>query len=333
MTVMEVEQAAESVDPALLLLAAVAYQGAQSRLQIASEGAARDLLLRLRPVTNADMADWMDAWDRLLAAQQRQQGLLTLAYVRSSLQMFGVSLPSTVSVPATDPLWGDLVRYRGSRAYGSASPELRQKVDDAVERVQDDVPTLDDAHLADRVNNLHAPVVKVRVGLSEGKALDEVLDEVADHVEAVTFNASRGAERTVAGHVNWPTFQNGTAMLYRRVLQPGACGWCVLVSTRLYALDSFKRSRSISRAAQGEAHSAAWHRGCRCTWQLVTLDQAQTYASGLGKSGSDYFSAARAAGLWEGPAPANYAKYIAEKRFDPVAAAAGATGATERTDG
>jgi len=299
------------VDPAVLLSTALAYHTAQYRLQSSSERAARDLFVRLRPISDADMAEWMDAWNTLLAAQQAQQGTLTTAYIRVTLGQFGVRLPRDVVVPASDAVFADLRRWVDSRAYRSASGNLRRQVDEALTRVASGGPSARDAQLADRVLNLAAPVVKVREATSLGATLEAAVNDVADHVEGVTYNTSRAAERMALDAVTkWPTFKNGQAMLYRRVPQAGACGWCILVATRLYPLSASKRG-------------PAWHRGCRCSWQLAAESQVKAYDAAHKASEGDYFAAARAAGLWTGDAPRSYKTFISDTRYDPAAAATG----------
>jgi hypothetical protein len=307
------------VDPALLLAIALAYHTAQYRLQVASERAARDLFLRLKPINDTDLTEWMAAWDRVLAAQQAQQGLLTTTYVRTTLARFGVTLPREVTVPSSSPLWDDLASFASSDTFRRAPAAMQRNVEAALGRASVGAATARDAHLADRALNLGAPVVKVRAATAAGATLDEAVDVVLPHVEGVTYNANRAAERIAVNAIStWPTFQNGQAMLYRRIPQAGACGWCVTVATRLYGLASGKRT-------------AIWHRGCRCAWQLVSEEQASRYAKALKGSDSDYFAAARAAGMWTGDAPANYRDFIRTNRFDPAAAAAGATGVNEGT--
>jgi hypothetical protein len=318
-TVMSVESTSTvqvDVDPAVLLTLAMAYHAAQYRLQAASERAARDLFARLKPINDTDLAEWMAAWDRVLAAQQAQQGLLTTAYVRGTLLRFGVTLPREVTLPASSPLWDDLETFASSDTFDAAPATLRREVEGALGRASTGAASARDAHLADRVLNLEAPVVKVRAATAAGATLDEAVDAVLPHVEDVTYNAGRAAERIAVNAISsWPTFQNGQAMLYRRIPQAGACGWCVLVATRLYSLASSKRA-------------AQWHRGCRCAWQLVSEEQANAYSKAHKDTG-DYFAAARAAGLWTGEKPASHKAFVSEHRFDPAAAAAGATGAAE----
>ncbi len=286
-------------DPAVLLALALAYHTAQYRLSSTSESAARDLFLRLRPINDADMGEWMMAWNRLLAAQQKQQALLTTSYIRSTLGQYGIALEakSFVDEVALD----DLETMMGGKTFRLAPAPLRADIMDAARRLGKGVGTVDDRLLADRARNLASPGIKVRTASSTGLSLAESLDAVVPEVEDFTFNANRAAERLSMDATQWPTFKNGKAMLYRRVPSAGACGWCVTVATRLYSTQSGKGS-------------AAWHRGCRCSWQLVTFEHAKTYLDTLRKSDGDYFAAAESVGMWRGDAPASTAEFIRTTR-------------------
>jgi hypothetical protein len=286
-------------DPAVLLALAVAYHTAQYRLASTSESAARDLFLRLRPINNADMGEWMAAWNRLLGAQQKQQSQLTAAYIRSTLGQYGIALEQKALVD--DVALGDLESMMGGKEFRLAPAPLRADIMDAARRLGKGLGTVDDRLLADRALNLASPVIKVRTGTSVGMSLDEALDSVLPEVEDMTFNANRAAERLAMEATRWPTFKNGKAMLYRRIVTPGACGWCITVATRLYPAESGKGS-------------ATWHRGCRCTWQLVTFDHAKTYLDTLRKNEGDYFAAAESVGMWRGDAPASTAEFIRATR-------------------
>jgi hypothetical protein len=306
-------------DPAALLALAVAYHAAQFGLSAASESAARDLFLRLRPVSDADLTEWMDAWNRLLAAQQAQQDALTTAYVRNQLALMGTELTAGSTFVDAAAL-GDLEDMIDGPNWRFASSGLRREVDEAARRLGAGKGLQADRLLADRVKTLHSPVIKVRTELSVGKGIAEALDAVVPDVEGMTFNANRAAERLSMDAINWPSFKNGKAMLYRRVVTPGACGWCVMVATRLYAAESATMSIPGVKASKGDLMrgSAIWHRGCRCTWQLVTFDQANAYHNGLGKGEKpDYWSGARAAGMWEGDAPESYVDFIRGRRATP----------------
>lgn len=289
----------QDAEPAVLLSLALAYHTAQYGMSFASESAARDLFLRMRPINDADMREWMAAWETLLAAQMRQQAYLTSAYIANTLQRFGIELVESIDRDLA--ALADLEQMMESRVYALAPSGLRAEIRDAARRLGAGGARLDDLLLADRVQSLASPVVKVRTATAGGATLDEAVRSVVPDVEGMTFDFGRSAERIAMRAAQWPAFKNGQAMLYRRVITPGACGWCAIVATRLYA----------ARSAKG---SAVWHRGCRCTWQLVSEADATAYAKKLKDSDGDYFAAAREAGLWTGDAPASSAEFIRTRR-------------------
>lgn len=273
---------------ALLALAA-AYQLAEFRLTSATQRAARTLWLQLRPITDADLGEWMLAWNSMLAGAAKQQSLLTQTYVTNSLRQFGVNIDTTVRVDVSR----DTTDIDGwlDGPYGRSAPQsLRQDVVNLKRAVAERRIGIEEAALRDRLAYLHSPVIKQRWKVSEGRTFDEALDEVLPSIDDTTYAAQRAVEEIVQGAQRWPTFQNGLAMMYRRVPQARACGWCKIVATRLYTVESFKRG-------------AQWHNFCHCTWQAVTLDQAQSYVNGLRDSRGNYYEAARRIGLWEGDDP------------------------------
>lgn len=289
----------------VLLTMTLAYHTAQYRGSVAAEQASRDLLLRLRPVNDADMGRWIDAFNRLLAAQQQQQALLTQAYIKQTLALYRVQEVALRVIDSTRAA-EDLLTFTHTPEFKHTPESLRAEVFASLRRLNaNKEATLRDHLLADRARNLASPVIKVRTELSQGATLPEAVDTVAKHVEGLAYDAGRAAERLGMEGIGWPSFKNGHAMLYKRVTTPGACGWCQIVATRLYAAASAKAS-------------AQWHRGCRCSWQLVDFQTAKTYADTHAQDG--YYAAARAAGLWEGDAPLSYADYITENRAKTGAA-------------
>jgi hypothetical protein len=287
------------IDPAVLLALAVGYQASQEVASRVAEQTAIDLWRAMRPVTDADKTEWVTAWDSLLGAQQERQAAITAGYARSTFSAFGVTFDDDLTIDVDNELWDDLDRWASSPA-NTISPTLTAEAEAALARVKAGQALLSDAMLADRILNLEAPVIKVRAGLAEGKVLSEAVESVTPYVASVTYNAGRAAERIMATSTSWPKFKNGSAMLYRRVPAAGACGWCILVSTRVYSLESFKRG-------------ARWHRGCRCSWRPLTEAEARAYARAF-RDSKDYFKAAESIGAWEGPAPTNYEKFIAANR-------------------
>lgn len=297
------------VSVAALLALAAAYQLAEFRLTSATQRAARTLWLQLRPITDADLGEWMAAWNSMLAGAARQQALLTQAYVTNSLRQFGVTFAPTISVDVSR----DTTDIDGwlDGPYGRSAPQsLRQEVVNLKAAVAERRVGIQEAALRDRLAYLHSPVIKQRWRVSEGRSFDEALDDVLPSVDDTTYAAQRAVEEIVQGAQRWPTFQNGLAMMYRRVPQAGACGWCKIVATRLYSVESFKAG-------------AQWHNFCHCTWQAVTFDQANAYVQGLRDSRGNYYEAARRIGLWEGDDP-DYDAVVRERATGEGAAAPGA---------
>lgn len=285
----------------VLLGMAGAYHVGQTRLSAASERAARDLWLRMRPITDADLSRWMDEYDTILAGAARQQAGLTRTYVRTSTAQLGATVEPVIAVPASDA--ERVSRWLRSPQGEVASSRLRSSVEALVDKGE---WTVEERALFDRLKFLHSPVVKQRWRQSEGFAPTDALQVTASDVQAEVYAAQRAVEAEVMGSIDWPTFKNGVAMLYKRVPQAGACGWCRTVATRLYSLASYRAG-------------ARWHVGCRCTWQAVTFKEAKAYASVLQQQ-NDYYAAASSIGLYEGDRPDVKARFDAE-----AAAAAGYT--------
>lgn len=295
--------AAESgVGAGSLLALAAAYHLAQTRLSRNAERSAAALLRSQRPLTDAQMTAWMASWNALLGGQAASQAQLTAAYARTQMSRFGVSVPVTLTVPSPAPdgidgwLAGPYARI--------APPSLLADVRRARAVMDSGTLPASQAALVDRVQFLHSPVVKQRWRVSEGETFDAALSSNGRFVSSATYDAGRAVERIVMGAQSWPAFRNGTAMMYRRVPQAGACGWCRLVATRLYSLASFR--------ATGGGQSAPWHGACRCAWAAVTLSDATSYANALAENG-DYFDAASRIGLWSGDRPSNYRDLEREK--------------------
>ena len=307
------------VVPTLALVAlAAAYHAMTTRASEAAERAAMDLWFRIRPVTDSDMDGWIRAWDRILAAHQRTQRGLTESYLRQQLRLFGMQVPPTTTLPASSRLADDLQRW----ANGPYAPQdMRDKANDALSRMRAGEGTAADEDFADRALNLHSPVIKHREALGASPA-EQAARQIAANVTSQTFNAGRAAERRAMDRA-FPRFKNGQQMRYVRVPQAGACGWCQIVSTRVYSFDSFQAG-------------AQWHANCRCTWRALSPDEANLYTKTYGET-KDYYAAATAltnqtpapyrAG-WAGPDPGDYTAYIKNNRA-VTEAATGAQGEEE----
>ena len=288
-----------------LLGLAAAYQTAQYRISTAAEDASLRLWRQQRPITDSDMSGWMLSWSALLAGYAAQQSALTRAYANASLSRFGTALSDVSSI---DPFPTNVDEWLSSEQGRIAPASLREAARRAAGAIESGSGTVQDAALVDRLTFLHSPVIKTRWRVSEGAAFADAVEEVTSFVSGQAYNAGRVAESLVMDAANWPSFKNGTAMLYKRVPQAGACGWCQLVATRLYSL-----------AAKKNAEKRPFHALCRCTWAPVTFDEAKAYSSELTRTG-DYYSAAARIGAWRGPTPQSYLDVQAQ-RFDPKAAA------------
>jgi hypothetical protein len=233
------------------------------------------------------MGVWVSQWDAFLAAQEAQQARLSESFARSSMRAGGYGEPPPVSrVSVAEE---ELLKAQDWLASPQArlAPDLDREVRDALRRMDSQLMELQDALRLDRLPWLHSPVVEARTGLSQGKPVDAVINNAAKSVAAKAEAAMRTAEADSVAGVQWPTFKNGTPMLYKRVPQAGACGWCRVVATRLYGLRSFKEGR-------------AWHESCNCSWAPVTSAEARAYSRRLDKTDGNYYEAAKAVGLWSG---------------------------------
>lgn len=301
---------------ATLLGLAAAYQTAQFRISTSAEQASMRLWRQQRPLTTPDLTSWMLSWNALLAGFAAQQAALTRAYANTALSRFGTTLPGVGSVP---PFPTGAQEWLNSE-YGSIAPaSLRAAAAAAADAVENGTGTVLDAALLNRLGWLHSPVIKQRWHVSEGTDFDTALDNVSSFVSGQAYNAGRDVESLLMDAANWPTFKNGTAMVYKRVPQAGACGWCLLVATRLWSLQ-----------AKTRAEKKPFHEACRCAWALVTQDEAQTYADQLGQSGN-YYAAAQAIGNWQGPLPTSYRPILDQRANVNADATFPSTSAAPRT--
>lgn len=304
--------------PALLLAIAGSYHSAQFMLATRTTRLSRDLWAQMRPVDDTGLAQWVTQWDSLLASAAQQQSRLTESYMRMSLRAFGVDQQPLVEVDPPDPGRAANVERWLESDYADLDEGLHDEAEALLARLRGNQATLGDLARADRLPWLHSPVIRGRTGLSQGLDPDLALGAVEPSLDVSVDAALRTQESDVLGNIGWPRFANGKAMMAKRVPSAGACGWCRVVATRLYSLDSMKRDK-------------AWHHACRCDMVLVTEREAKAYTSVLasttGEGGSyaaegNYYKAARAIGLWDGPVErGSYAGVIGD-RFDPSAAAA-----------
>lgn len=274
-------------DPFLLYAMARAYAAASWGIGQAGASASTDLWWRVRPVDDPGLATWIAQWDAALAAQDAQQARLTSAYIRAGARAQGVPEPSQMTYSLAEAELRKATEWLDSD-YAGLSPDLEREVAEALDRMDRNAASLEDALRLGRLPWLHSPVIETRAGLADGLGIDDALARSLASVLTDADTSLRTAEVLTVDAVDWPTFATtGKAMLYKRVPQSGACGWCRVVATRLYSLDSFKKGR-------------AWHAHCRCSWATITREEAKTYASTLKRDGN-YYEAAKALGLWDGP--------------------------------
>ena len=137
---------------------------------------------------------------------------------------------------------------------------------------------------------IDSTVLKARWNLSEGLAYDEAMLKAGDWAGGAADDMVRAAEMQAASG-NYPLFKTtGQQVMYTRVLQAGACGWCRVVADRMYSAASFNR-----------AQSGSWHTKCRCTWRMATPTEAAEFQPSLNE------------GEWAG---------VIGQPFNPAAAAA-----------
>ena len=318
----EVEVTSEA-NAAVLLAIAGTYHSAQYMLAVRTQRLTRDLWSRLRPVDDASLGQWMGAWDSALSSAAAAQNRLTESYVRMSLQSFGVRTPPMVTVqPPGESRIANVEAWLDSDV-ADLDPNLHDEAEALLRRLRGQQASLNDLARADRLPWLHSPVVKGRTNLSNGMGLDDALAAVEPSLDVVVDAALRTNESDVIGNVGWPRFKNGKAMLAKRLPSAGACGWCRVVATRLYSLESYTRDK-------------AWHADCRCDMVLVTEAEAKRYASVFqstkgegGRAGSDegnYYKAAQAIGLWSGPTERGAFNDIIDQRAKPSPGAEGSQG-------
>ena len=266
-------------DPGLLYLAALAYQSASWRIGQSARRATIDMWRRLRPVDDAGLSRWWWQWDRILA--------------------YGVPMRRVVPVPEPDLLAEVERGLARAREFGLGD-ELDRQIEEALRRIGSGQATREDLSRADRLPWMHSPVLDVRTGLSNGLDPDRALSDVEPRLGVLVDTTLRAAEGDLIGSVDWPRFKNGNAMLYKRVPQGGSCGWCRVVATRLYDLESYRRGSS-------------WHAHCRCTMVLLTEAEARLYLDTQRRNGN-YYEAAAAIGLWDGPVDdVNYNDVIGQR--------------------
>lgn len=289
-------------DVLLMFLLASAYHSAQSALAVSAERASRDLWMMMRPVDDVSMAAWMGEWNTLLASSAELQQHLTEGYAGQVLRQYGVRTELEVAPVSIEAEVAAMERWL-DKEVSALVPTIRAEVEASAE-VQ--AVKVAQAAQADRAAWLHSPVIEARGRLAAGEDVETTMAVEESRVASLTDFHLREVEALTADSIRWPRFKDGTAMLYMRVPTAGACGWCRIVSTRLYSLASYR-------------DGAKWHRGCRCTWRAITSSEAETYHDAR-KGGKNYYESAKAIGMWSGPTDVNYQTVVGQ-RFDPKTAA------------
>lgn len=293
----------KDADAALLAILAGTYSATHSATQQTAMDTGERLWRSTGSINDYDMTRWTDIYDRAMESHQQTQFALADTYGRNSLRSFGVSAEPIIEITDDlDDLFDDLDEFVNSEWFGQVHPRVRNSARDALAKWDTKV-SRDMAALAERAKQLHTPIVTVRVETAAGATLDSAVDAAASKVRTAMFQAGRAAERRAMQNRAWPKYQNGTAMLYKRVPEAGACGWCQTVATRLYSMETFRKG-------------SKWHDFCRCEFRLITESEAVAYGKALSRTGGtpDYWSAARRIGLWSGEAPENYSAYIRDNR-------------------
>lgn len=284
----------------LLWRMSMAYHAARFALVQQTRRGSVDLWLRERPVDDAGMRRWTGRWDSFLDVQERQMQRIAGAYARASMRAGGYPepQPQPVSLPSQQE---QRVRDWLASPPQGLDPDVGRQVEDALARLKRLEGDIADLARLDRAPWLHSPVVEVRTSLSQGAPLQRAVQDAAASVAGKAESGVRQVERDTVGGLDWPRFKNGQAMLYKRVPQSGACGWCRVVATRLYSLASFKQG-------------AQWHTSCHCTWSPVPASEAAKYAEVFKGSGGNYYKAAAAVGLWSGSTEAGaYSAVVGER--------------------
>jgi hypothetical protein len=320
------EVVARDANASVLFAVASAYHVAQHGLVMRTERLTRSMWAEMRPVNDASLSQWMGTWDRVMGTASAQQTRLTESYVRTMLRQFGVSASPVGPVESTAEAVQNTTRWLDS-PIAELDAGLHDEAAAMLARLRGNQATLSDLARADRLPWLHSPVIKVRSGLAAGRNVDAVFDEITANLDISVDAALRSAEANVIGTTRWPRFKNGKAVVAKRVPQAGACGWCRVVATRLYSLDSYKRD-------------AAWHTGCRCGWTLATEAEVTLYAEVLRRSQGEggafqqegnYYKAAKAIGVWDGPTEAGSFTTLIDDKFNPAEAFAGTGYISTRT--
>ena len=259
----------------------------------------------LNPLNDYEMVEWTRTYDRMLEQHQRNMLRITDDYARATSRLFGVDSEDVgfdYEFDDSDDVWDELFDFSLGDDFGKLAPDVQRAIDGIEERFGQDAATWADEAYASRTPRLAHPVIEKRTALSQGASVAEANERARNAARAEAYREGRRMEELAMRNRRWPRYQNGQAMLYRRQPEAGACGWCQIVSTRLYSMETFQRG-------------ASWHNNCRCDFRAVTEAEAVSYGNVLSKGGrSRYWNAAQALDMWSGEPPTNYAQFIKDVR-------------------
>jgi hypothetical protein len=125
-------------------------------------------------------------------------------------------------------------------------------------------PALDvaDRVLVDRSTSwLSSPVLRERKLLADGLDPIAARRQAAGYAGDLFVAEARVTERAAATATYQQHWKTRQPLKYKRIVESGACGWCRVVADRLYSADD----------------SGKWHKHCRCTWRLITPDEASAH--------------------------------------------------------
>ena len=285
---------------AILFAASAAAAQAAYAANMATTRNAVSAWLNSRPVNDDEMREWMNDFDRIQGNAARQHEMLTRSWANMSLRSFGATAQPLPWVDPEPSLIEPLRRWVDG-PIPDIAPELAADALAILDRVDAGTASVADLAKADRIPSLHSPVLDVRTRLSVGEGLFTAHRGASGHIARIVDASLRSTENATIRSIRWPTFKDGTAMMAIRVPQAGACGWCRVVSTRLYSLASLRRG-------------AMWHTACRCAMRMATEAEAKAYNDAFKRSEGNYYEAAAAVGNWTGPTRGvNYNDVVAQR--------------------
>lgn len=218
------------------------------------------------------MAVTEDRLDALSRAYGRQQTQLRTRSAAAARQLFVASAADGVPDPV---VWGArylrLVNAAQTATATAADVFVRQQV--AVltgEMVASTaVAVVEDLLIAPDTPWIGSPISRMRAVLADGQETVETAadaarltatarDAAGRYAGQLMHNEVRATERQAAvrsANLHWET---GEPLRWKRIPEPGACGWCRVVADRLYSAD----------------FAGDWHTDCHCDWRMVTAAES-----------------------------------------------------------